>query len=79
MKDFFNIHVVVKTGVETFDDNFRNHVLNKNATFQSIEELKQYFDSPCLMVGIKGQTKMCIRDSHNTLFLLKRPISFHNH
>ena len=60
MKDFFNIHVVVKTGVETFDDNFRNHVLNKNATFQSIEELKQYFDSPCLMVGIKGQTKEMI-------------------
>ena len=60
MKDFFGIQVIVKTGVETFDDDFRNKVLNKNATFQSIEELKQYFDSPCLMVGIKGQTKEMI-------------------
>ena len=42
MKDFFGIQVIVKTGVETFDDDFRNKVLNKNATFQSIEELKQY-------------------------------------
>lgn len=57
IKDFFGIKVIVKIGVETFDDDFRNRVLNKNATFQSIEELKKYFDSPCLMVGIKGQTK----------------------
>ena len=57
IKNFFGIKVIVKIGVETFDDDFRKCVLNKNATFQSIEELKKYFDSPCLMVGIKGQTK----------------------
>lgn len=63
IREFFNIKVIVKTGIETFDDTFRNQVLNKNATFKSIEEIKEYFDSPCLMVGIAGQTKeMIIRD-----------------
>lgn len=60
IKDFFQINTIIKTGVETFDDNFRNHILNKNVTFHSIEELKQFFDSPCLMVGIKGQTQEMI-------------------
>lgn len=63
IRQFFDIRVIVKIGIETFDDTFRNQVLNKNATFSSIEEIKQYFDSPCLMVGIVGQTKeMIIRD-----------------
>lgn len=61
IRDFFGIRTIIKIGIETFDDNFRNRVLNKNATFQSIDELKQYFDSPCLMVGIKGQTKEMIQ------------------
>lgn len=57
IRDFFKIKVIVKIGVETFNDDFRNHVLNKNVTFQSIEELKENFDSPCLMVGVHGQSK----------------------
>lgn len=61
IRDFFGIRTIIKIGIETFDDDFRNRVLNKNATFQSIDELKQYFDSPCLMVGIKGQTKEMIQ------------------
>lgn len=61
IRDFFGIRTIIKIGIETFDDDFRNRVLNKNATFQSIEELKKYFDSPCLMVGIKGQTKEMIQ------------------
>src|SRR5699024_8771379 len=32
----------------------------KNAKFKTVEELKEYFDSPCIMVGIKGQTKEMI-------------------
>lgn len=63
LRNDFQIPIIVKIGVETFDDHFRNDILNKNATFQSIEELKHYFDSPCLMVGIKGQTQeMIIKD-----------------
>lgn len=55
------IPMTIKIGVETFDDDFRNLILNKNVTFQSIEELKQYFDSSCLMAGIKGQSKNTIQ------------------
>ena len=36
-------------------------VLNKNVHFDKIEEILEDFDSPCLMVGIQGQTKEMIR------------------
>lgn len=61
MRDFFGIPITFKIGVETFDEDFRNGYLNKNARFKSIDELKQYFDSPCIMVGIQGQTKEMIK------------------
>ncbi|MFI3210680.1 MAG: radical SAM protein [Peptostreptococcaceae bacterium] len=57
MKDFFGIEIVFKCGVESFDNNFRNEVLKKNANFKDFNEFKAHFDSPCIMVGIKGQTK----------------------
>lgn len=60
MRRFFNIPIVFKIGVESFDNDFRNNFLNKNAKFKSIDDLKSYFDSPCMMVGIKGQTKEMI-------------------
>ncbi|MEG1311806.1 MAG: radical SAM protein [Romboutsia sp.] len=60
IRDFFEIPVIFKIGVESFDYEFRNEFLNKNAKFKDIEELKKYFDSPCIMVGIKGQTKEMI-------------------
>ncbi|MCC3864922.1 radical SAM protein [Terrisporobacter petrolearius] len=60
MRDFFEVPITFKIGVETFDNDFRNEYLNKNAKFKTVEELKKYFDSPCIMVGIKGQTKEMI-------------------
>ncbi|MBL4936961.1 radical SAM protein [Clostridium sp. YIM B02515] len=60
MRDFFGIPIIFKIGVETFDYNFRNIILNKNARFTTPEEVKEYFESTCLMVGIKGQTKEMI-------------------
>ncbi|GAA0714951.1 radical SAM protein [Paraclostridium ghonii] len=60
MRRFFNIPIVFKIGVESFDYDFRNNFLNKNAKFKSVDELKNHFDSPCMMVGIKGQTKEMI-------------------
>ena len=57
------VPIVYKIGVETFDRDFREKVLNKHADFQSPQEVAEYFDSPCLMVGIQGQTKeMIARD-----------------
>lgn len=61
MREFFGIPIVYKTGAETFDYGFREQYLNKHAPFKDAEELSRYFDSPCLMVGIKGQTKDMIR------------------
>lgn len=61
MRRFFGIPIVYKTGAETFDYDFRENYLNKHASFKDAEELSRYFDSPCLMVGIKGQTKEMIR------------------
>ena len=57
MRDFFGIKTIVKTGIESFNSDFRETVLSKGVPYQSINEVKEYFDSVCLMVGIKGQTK----------------------
>lgn len=61
MRDFFGIKTIVKTGLETFDTDFREKVLNKGIKYKNIEEIKKYFDSICILVGIKGQTKEMIR------------------
>lgn len=60
MRDYMGIPITFKTGVETFDSDFREHYLNKHADFTSAKEVSCYFDSPCLLVGIKGQTKEMI-------------------
>lgn len=61
MREFFGIPIIFKIGVETFDNNFRNLVLNKNANFKTFEEVKEFFQSVCIMVGIKGQTRDMIK------------------
>ena len=67
MRRFFGIPIVFKIGVETFDENFRENYLNKHADFKSPEQVAELFDSPCLMVGIKGQTKDMIRQDMKIL------------
>lgn len=63
MRRRMGVPIVFKIGVETFDRDFREKALNKHADFQSPQEVAEYFDSPCLMVGIQGQTKeMIARD-----------------
>lgn len=54
------VPIVFKIGVETFDRDFRERVLNKHADFRDPQEVARYFDSPCLMVGIQGQTREMI-------------------
>lgn len=60
MRDYMEIPITFKIGVETFDREFREQYLNKHSDFDSPKEVREYFDSPCLMVGIKGQTKEMI-------------------
>lgn len=61
MRDYFGIPVTYKIGVETFDNDFRENVLNKHADFKTPQEVAALFDSICLMVGIQGQTKEMIQ------------------
>lgn len=69
LRDYFGIPVTYKIGVETFDYDFREKVLNKHADFRSPQEVAALFDSICLMVGIQGQTKEMIR---NDISILKK-------
>lgn len=61
IRNFFKMPIIFKTGVETFDNDFREKFLKKGADFKDYTEVKKYFDSPCIMVGIKGQTKEMIK------------------
>lgn len=67
MRKFFNIPIIFRCGVESFDNDFRINVLNKGAGFKSYEEVNKYFDSVCLLVGIKGQTKEMIKNDIDIL------------
>ena len=60
MRDFMGIPITYKIGVESFDNEFRERYLNKHADFKTPEEVAEYFDSPCIMVGMKGQTREMI-------------------
>ena len=68
IKNFFNVPIIFKIGVETFDYDFRNNFLNKNAKFKDAKDVSEKFQSVCLMVGIKGQTKEMIRKDIEILF-----------
>jgi hypothetical protein len=59
-RSLFPAPIVFITGIETFDDFFRNQILKKGVQFKNVEEIKQYFDSICIMVGMVGQTKEMI-------------------
>ena len=72
LREFFRIPVTYKIGVETFDYDFREKVLNKHADFKTPQEVARFFDSICLMVGIKGQTREMIR---NDIAILKQYFS----
>lgn len=61
MRDKMGVPLVFNIGVETFDRDFRERILNKHADFESPGQVAEYFDSPCLMVGIKGQTREMIK------------------
>lgn len=73
LREFFNIPIIYKLGLETFDDDFRNNILNKGIIINSPEDVSKYYDSICLMVGIKGQKRESIdRDIEYLLKYLKK-------
>ena len=60
IREFFNIPIIFKNGVETFNNYFRNNILKKGVIFKNPKEVADYFNSICLLVGIEGQTKEMI-------------------
>ena len=47
----------IKTGVETFDINYRENVMKKGFEYASPEEIAEYADEVCLLFGLSGQTE----------------------
>lgn len=60
IREFFNIPIIFKLGLETFDDHFRNDILYKGIVIKTPEDVSKYYDSICLMVGIEGQKRESI-------------------
>lgn len=44
LREKFKIEIIVKTGIEIFNDERRNNELNKNVHFDKIEEILEDFD-----------------------------------
>lgn len=58
---FFGVETHLFLGVETFDDQLRNVVLNKSMHWADPDEVARATDSICLMIGFRGQTRDIIR------------------
>lgn len=56
------IELKLKCGVETFDTDYRERVLNKGMKNASIVELSKYFEEVCLLFGLNGQTVKSMRN-----------------
>ena len=56
----------VKTGVETFDEIFRDDVLLKGMEHVSPEDIAAYADEVCLLSGLTGQTEQSMRSDIET-------------
>lgn len=52
-----NIAVKIKTGVETFDVNYRENILKKGFGTATPQDIVQYADEVCLLFGLTGQTQ----------------------
>lgn len=59
---FPGIEVRFRTGIETFDDNFRKNVYNKDFTLDktTLLDFSQKIYSTCLLICVQGQTKEMI-------------------
>lgn len=70
---FKGFEIRFKVGIESFDENFRNNILNKGLYYSYIEEISNYFYSVCLMVCMEGQSKEMIeKDIELALRYFKR-------
>lgn len=52
-----NIIVKIKTGVETFNVNYRENVMKKGFGSATPKDIAEYADEVCLLFGLTGQTE----------------------
>lgn len=58
IRDYFpNQEIRFRIGIETFDDEFRERVLNKPFPTDNLEELASQFYACCLLICVTGQSK----------------------
>ncbi|WP_373079020.1 radical SAM protein [Fusobacterium varium] len=63
-KYFFDVEIRFRMGIETFDNDFRVKVYNKNFILKEKEiiEISKKLFSVCLLICVKGQTKEIIEN-----------------
>ncbi len=59
------ISVYIKTGVETFDVNYREKVMHKGFNDATPKEISEYADEVCLLFGLTGQTYESMKNDIN--------------
>ncbi len=59
------ISVYIKTGVETFDVNYREKVMHKGFNGATPKEISEYADEVCLLFGLTGQTYESMKNDIN--------------
>lgn len=67
------INLVIKTGVETFDVDYRENVMKKGFGKATPQQISEYADEVCLLFGLEGQTeKSMLNDVETGLKYFKR-------
>ena len=61
-----NINVRIKTGVETFDVDYRENVMKKGFGKSTPEKIRTYADEVCLLFGLTGQTESSMKNDIET-------------
>ncbi|MDD6262623.1 MAG: radical SAM protein [Clostridiales bacterium] len=62
----FGTELKIKTGVESFDADFRENVLRKGISESDPQKIAECFDECCLLFGIHGQTAESMRSDIET-------------
>lgn len=68
LKEYFakdGILVYIKTGVETFDVNYREKLMHKGFNGATPKEISEYADEVCLLFGLSGQTYESMKNDIN--------------
>ncbi len=57
-----NIILKVKSGIETFDFDFRENILKKGINEKNPKKIAKWFDEACFLFGLTGQTKNSMKN-----------------